>query len=74
MKFGGGALVIAAGLLVLWLAVSGKLSNMSAAWATLNGDAGTNLTVSSALPSAATPSGFPAEAFPTLSLLADTVA
>lgn len=73
MKFGGGALVIAAGLLVLWLAVSGKLSNMSAAWATLNGSKGTDLAVS-ALPSTAPPSGFPPEAFPTLSLLPDSVA
>jgi hypothetical protein len=71
MKFGSGALLVAAGLLVLWLAVSGKLSNLPGAWATLNGDsAGTDL--SAAIPNApAIPyAGYPAEAFPPLPALA----
>lgn len=39
MKFGSGALLVAVGLLVLWLAASGRLVNLSSAWATLNGEA-----------------------------------
>lgn len=38
MKFGSGALLVAVGLLVLWLAASGRLVNISKAWATLNGE------------------------------------
>lgn len=69
MKFGSGALLVAVGLLVLWLAVSGRLSNLSPAWNVLNGapatgggspDATATNQFSSLL------SQFPVEAFPPL--------
>lgn len=65
MRFGSGALLVAVGLLILWLAVSGKLTNLSSAWATLNGEAAAGTTgVDNALNSLT--KSFPAEAFPTL--------
>jgi hypothetical protein len=66
MKFGSGALLVAAGLLILWLAVSGKLSNLSGAWATLNGDTATDTTAESSSLPANLMGGFPVEAFPPL--------
>lgn len=38
MKIGAGAILIAVGLVVLWLAVTGRLSNLTAAWGVLTGD------------------------------------
>lgn len=35
MKLGAGAIVIAVGLVILWLAVTGKLGNIEAAWRAL---------------------------------------
>jgi hypothetical protein len=69
MRFGSGALLVAAGLLVLWLAVSGKLSNLGGAWAILNGDALPGSESASAVTAPIinkVAQGFPLEAFPTL--------
>jgi hypothetical protein len=35
MKLGAGAIIVAVGLLILWLAVTGKLGNVENAWAAL---------------------------------------
>ena len=72
MKFGSGALLVAAGLLVLWLAVSGKLSNLSAAWGALNGVTPDTTTASNAQPVPNMFAGFPAEAFPRMTIPAPT--
>lgn len=45
MKLGSGVVLVAVGLVVLWLAVTGRLSNLAPAWATLNSD-GTDDTAS----------------------------
>jgi hypothetical protein len=37
MKFGVGALFVVLGLLILWLAATGRLSNIESAWKTLTG-------------------------------------
>lgn len=67
MKFGSGALLVAAGLLVLWLAVSGRLTNIGAAWSALNGGASV-ASAGGALPPMAQLGGaaFPVEALPPL--------
>lgn len=39
MKFGVGTLFVVIGLLILWLAVTGRLSNVESAWRTLTGQA-----------------------------------
>lgn len=38
MKLGSGVVLVAVGLVILWLAVTGRLSNLAPAWATLNSD------------------------------------
>lgn len=65
MKFGSGALLVAVGLLVLWLAASGRLVNLGKAWATLNGEDATGI---GAVPPVAQLNGsvLPAEALPPL--------
>jgi hypothetical protein len=40
MKFGVGALFVVLGLLILWLAVTGRLSNVEGAWRALTGQDG----------------------------------
>lgn len=37
MKFGVGSLFVVVGLLVLWLAVTGRLANLDGAWRVLTG-------------------------------------
>lgn len=44
MKFGVGALFVVLGLLILWLAVTGRLSNIENAWRTLTGQEGMSAT------------------------------
>lgn len=39
MKLGVGVLFVAIGLVILWLAVTGRLSRLSDAWTVLKGDA-----------------------------------
>lgn len=38
MKLGVGTLFVGIGLVILWAAVTGRLSNVGAAWAALKGD------------------------------------
>lgn len=39
MKLGTGVLFVAIGLVLLWLAVTGRLANAGAAWSALKGEA-----------------------------------
>lgn len=66
MKFGSGALLVAVGLLVLWLAVSGRLTNLGAAWNTLNGTPTTGDSSGVSPVSMLAPQSFPIEALPPL--------
>lgn len=58
MKTGGALLIIAAGLIALWIVITGRLAQLQQAWNTLNGQA----------PAASTPGGITLPQLPGLTL------